>query len=169
MQYTSKKKQAGFTLIELVVVIAILAILAAFALPRFAQLSEQAHQSSIQATAGALSAGVALVKAQWVTNGTTGAVAAVEGFGNDNVAVNAEGWATSTNGTTGAPNANRCLQVWNGLLQSNAPVAATTNAADTEYLVGLSGDDCEYEYLADGQGSTIVYDTDNGDIVTTIN
>ena len=104
-----------------------------------------------------------------MTNGTTGAVAAVEGFGNDNVAVNAEGWATSTNGTTGAPNANRCLQVWNGLLQSNAPVAATTNAADTEYLVGLSGDDCEYEYLSDGQGSTIVYDTDNGDIVTTIN
>ena len=56
------KKQQGFTLIELVVVIAILAILAAFALPRFAQLSEQAHQSSIRATAGALAAGVALAK-----------------------------------------------------------------------------------------------------------
>jgi MSHA pilin protein MshB len=169
MQHTSVKKQRGFTLIELVVVIAILAILAAFALPRFAQLSEQAHQSSIRATAGALSAGVALVKAQWVTNGTTGEVTAVEGFGNDNVAVNGDGWPTSTNGTTGAPNANRCLQVWQGVLQSNAPVAATTEAADTEYLVGLSGDDCEYEYLPDEQGSTIVYDTDSGDIITTIN
>lgn len=168
-QINSKQEQQGFTLIELVVVIAILAILAAFALPRFAQLSEQAHQSSIRATAGALSAGVALVKAQWVTNGTTGAVTAVEGFGNDNVAVNAEGWATSTNGNTGTPNANRCLQVWQGLLQSNAPVAATSEAADTEYLVSLAGDSCEYEYLLDEQGSTIVYDTDTGEITTTIN
>lgn len=163
------QKQKGFTLIELVVVIAILAILAAFALPRFAQLSEQAHEASIRATAGALSAGVALVKAQWVTNGSTAAVGAVEGFGNDNVAVNDDGWATSTNGTTGAPNANRCLQIWEGLLQSNAPEVATTQADDTEYLVALSGDDCEYEYLLDEQGSTIVYDTDTGEITTTIN
>ena len=80
-QYNSKQKQKGFTLIELVVVIAILAILAAFALPRFAQLSEQAHRSSVKATAGAMAAGVALVKAQWVTNGHTGASLNVEGFG----------------------------------------------------------------------------------------
>ena len=77
-----QQNNRGFTLIELVVVIAILAILAAFALPRFAQLSEEAHRSSVKATAGALAAGVALVKAQNVTNGSTGATLDVDGFGN---------------------------------------------------------------------------------------
>lgn len=170
-QYPKREKQRGFTLIELVVVISILAILAAFALPRFAQLSEQAHQSSIQASSGALSAGVALVKAQWVANGTTGAVAAVSGYGDDNVAVNADGWATSTNGNTGSPNENRCVQIWQGLLQSNAPTISTATAANAnaDYWASVSGDVCEYEYQLDGQGSTIDYDTSNGEIVTTIN
>ena len=169
-QDNKMKKQQGFTLIELVVVIAILAILAAFALPRFAQLSEQAHNATVRATAGALSAGVALGKAQWVANGSTVADPAVEGFGNDDIAVNADGWATSTNGNTGSPNENRCVQVWQGLLQSNAPTMSTATTADAtaDYWASVTGDVCEFEYQLDGQGSTIDYDTSNGEIATTI-
>jgi prepilin-type N-terminal cleavage/methylation domain-containing protein len=168
------QKQQGFTLIELVVVIAILAILAAFALPRFAQLSEQAHQASIQGTAGALSAGVALVKAQWVSNGTTTADNdGVEGFGDGDVSVNGNGWATSTDGTVGNPNQERCLQIWNGLLQANAPIVAqNSNAAavpDAEYLATAPGSTCVYTYQPDNQGSTITYDTADGSILTDIN
>lgn len=168
------KKQQGFTLIELVVVIAILAILAAFALPRFAQLSEQAHQSSIRATAGALAAGVALTKTQWVSNGLTTATANVQGFGNDNVDVSDEGWPTATNDVTSADMTEaRCQQVWAGVLQSNAPSITGT---DPDYDVtiqadadGDPGSDCVYTYQLDGQGSTIVYDADTGEISTTIN
>ena len=68
---SAKQRNKGFTLIELVVVIAILAILAAFALPRFAQLSEQAHRSSIKGTAGALAAGVALATIREVSPSVT--------------------------------------------------------------------------------------------------
>lgn len=171
-QYNRKSAQKGFTLIELVVVIAILAILAAFALPRFAQLSEQAHQSSIRATAGALSAGVALVKVQWVSNGNTGEVDNVQGFGNNDVDVTALGWPASVSGANDAIMTNdRCSEVWGGLLQSNAP---TVGVAQEEYVISLQadtngGNDCVFTYRADGQGSTIRYDADTGEIDTIIN
>lgn len=167
-QINSKQEQRGFTLIELVVVIAILAILAAFALPRFAQLSEQAHQSTIRATAGALAAGVALAKTQWVSNGFTTAQTDVVGFGNDNVDVNGEGWPTSvaSDDTSAVMTPTKCQEVWLGVLQSNAPTVTGTNP---EYAITVSSGNCIFAYQPDDQGSTINYDADTGEIATTIN
>ena len=48
------KKQAGFTLIELVMVIVLLGILAAIAVPKYADMQTQAREAVLDATIGAV-------------------------------------------------------------------------------------------------------------------
>ncbi len=64
-----KNRQTGFTLIELVIVIIILGVLAAFALPRFANLGQQARIASVNGVSGGVRAAVALVQSQYQVRG----------------------------------------------------------------------------------------------------
>lgn len=95
------KKQAGFTLIELVMVIVILGILAAVALPKFVNLGKDARAAAMKSVEGSMRSANSIIYAKAAVGnlmgGTTGTPVnvPVDGVASPGVAT-AYGFATSS-------------------------------------------------------------------------
>lgn len=64
------RKQQGFTIIELIVVIVVLGILAATAIPRFANIGTEARIASIRGVEGSMLSAKEIVRAKWYAAGS---------------------------------------------------------------------------------------------------
>ncbi|TWX70681.1 prepilin-type N-terminal cleavage/methylation domain-containing protein [Colwellia demingiae] len=153
-------KQAGFTLIELVIVVVILGFLAATAIPKFVDLTEQAKQANIEGMAGGFATGVSLARAQWEVEARPKDTAGINMVNYDGTIVYltsedrttsptiSPGYITGTNSGSGINGKTMaiadCISVWNSLLQQ--PPLLASSVTDIN-------DDGSFRYLANVSGS----------------
>ena len=103
MKSNNMKKQQGFTLIELVVVIVILGILAVTAAPKFIDLQGDARGATIQAVKAAMESSTALVHSKSLIKGNDKNATKTTVNINSTTTVNImEGWPTNANADTWA-------------------------------------------------------------------
>lgn len=145
------RKQAGFTLIELVIVIIILGILAVTAAPKFLNLQDDAKKAAAQGVQSAVSSAAQLVYSKAALQGVESAdTGTVSGANNTSIAV-VYGYPAAT--SAGIGNAVTVDGSWTGDVSGSTYVYSTTSStcsvmytpatSTSGASTTLTGDDCK--------------------------
>lgn len=141
------RKEKGFTLIELVMVIVILGILAAFALPRFADLGGDAREASIKGAAGSVRSAAAIAHSRWLADGSPTT---------SPITVDLDGATGITMTTSGYPTADNAGIVEAAQLSDEFIVTGGTISLDADSAGDATGT-CSFTY--DATAGSVTLDT----------
>lgn len=164
MHRSPDRHGAGFTIIELVVVIVVIGILAATALPRFVDITGDAHDATVEAIGASLRSGVGLTHASWLAKGASASVNATTVEGGGTVGMTDSGWPqnTASGGGDGTPTATECVALFQQLL-SNAPAITSTAGSGDWTASVVSSTTCRYTYNG-AAGRRVDYDVSDGSV-----
>lgn len=113
--------QAGFTLVELIMVIVILGVLSAFALPKFANLTDDANEAAVKGARASVNSAVGIVHAAWLAGGSTGTSVTLESGA---LTTTAGGYPTVA--TIDEAAGLDCTNDWDCTVGDGSPLAATS-------------------------------------------
>lgn len=164
------KKQAGFSLVELVIVIIVVGLLAVAALPRFLNVTDEAKKAQIEGVAGGYATAVLSARAQWEAYGRPekSGYNAVNYDGQDFYlstiskddadAVKSEGYPLAKGARKiSAVSKTDCEWLMENLMQNPPKVTSVpANASKGEYAYFTKADNsqCYYYQLASASSST---------------
>ena len=191
---TQRRRQAGFTFIELLAVIILLGLLAAQAIPRDLNATEQAEIAALEGVAGGFVTAINIARAQWLVDGYS---RGVDTTPENKIGVNLDGriiymtesgWPANTDpasdSSEDSQTATECFEVWDGVLQSAPSATIDRNErVNVKYFISVldqaGGDDtgntadvCRYELIVNAEPDAIAthyfdYDLADGQVTIT--
>ncbi|MGN2617113.1 type II secretion system protein [Aliivibrio fischeri] len=175
----------GFTLIELVIAITVTAVIAIIAIPKFFSYTSESYIAQAEEIAQNFEQSVRLTQYRWIANGNLQSGNDVQGFANDQLDVNLNGFPIGINKNNPMAQPNNigrgkkgCNDLWNTLLIA-PPSVSHNKKTDSDFLsIRYSSEDSSfqdacyyinkhYQYTADPLTSGIVisYNSTTGEVI----